>query len=324
LRPGRPSVKMRHVRAVRTTTAGVGVVTVPDPPVEADGVRVSVAASGICGSDLHLVTLGPSEVTLGHEFSGTVDDGTRVAVLPAVPCGRCARCGEGDDQQCAQALGTLYGVARDGGLAEQAWIAAQCARPLPAGLQLRDACLAEPLAVALHGLHRVAAASGARALVIGGGPIGLCAVAVARDHDIEVDLLAHRPERLAAGERLGARPTPGTGYDVVFDAAGTQGSMDAALERVRPGGTVAVLGTFWDQVSLGLGFQLKEVTLVPAFAYGHHHGDAEFDAAISLLARTPDLPAALITHRFALDDAAEAFRIAADRESGAIKVVLEP
>jgi threonine dehydrogenase-like Zn-dependent dehydrogenase len=313
---------MRHVRAVRTTSEGVGVVTVGDPV--GTGVEVSVAASGICGSDLHLVAFGPSEVTLGHEFSGTLADGTPVAVLPMAPCGRCARCIAGEGQQCAQALGTLYGIARDGGLAERAIVEPACARPLPVGLPVRDACLVEPLAVALHGIHRATAPAGARVLVIGAGPIGLCTVAALRADGAEVDLLAHRPERIEAGEALGARDASATGYDVVYDAAGTQGSMDTAIDRVRPGGTIAVLGTFWDPVSLGAGYQLKEVTLVPAFAYGHHHDDAEFDDAISLLARSPDLPRVLITHRFALDDAAEAFRVAADRESGAIKVALEP
>jgi threonine dehydrogenase-like Zn-dependent dehydrogenase len=310
------------MRAVRAKSEGVGVVTVPDSPGE--GVAVSVAASGICGSDLHLVGFGPSDVTLGHEFSGTLEDGTPVAVLPTVTCGRCARCLAGDDQQCAQALGTLYGVARDGGLADRAWVAAQCARPLPTGLRVEDACLVEPLAVALHGIHRAAAAPGSRALVIGAGPIGLCTVAATRAHGMEVELLAHRRARLEAGFRLGANPATGTGYDVVFDAAGTQASMDTAVDEVRPGGTVAVLGTFWDPVSLGLGFQMKEVSLAPAFAYGHHHGEREFDTAISLLEAIPDLPSVVITHRFALEDAAEAFRVAADRESGAIKVVVEP
>ncbi len=310
------------MRAVRTTAEGVGLVTVPDTPGE--GVRVSVAASGICGSDLHLVSLGPSEVTLGHEFSGTLDDGTPVAVLPAVSCGRCDRCLAGEDQQCAQTLGTLYGVTRNGGLADHAWVAPECARPLPATLPLEQACLVEPLAVAVHGLHRAGAPPGSTILVIGAGPIGLCSIAAARALDIDVDLLAHRPERIEAAVQLGARQATGTAYDLVFDAAGTQSSMDTALDRVRPGGTVAVLGTFWDPVSVGIAFQIKEVTLVPAFAYGHHHGDPEFDTAISLLARCSDLPEVLITHRFPLDDAAEAFRVAADRAGAAIKVVLEP
>ena len=71
-------------------------------------------------------------------------------------------------------------------------------------------------------------------------------------------------------------------------------------------------------------FQLKEVTLVPAFTYGHHHGLSEFEDAARMLAATPDLPETVITHHFDLDDAAEAFRVAGDRSSEAIKVVVHP
>ncbi len=311
-----------RMRAVRATSDGVAVVSAPDP--QGEGMRVSVVAAGICGSDLHMVAMGPSRVILGHEFAGRLDDGTPVAVLPLVSCGRCARCEAGEDQQCTEALGSLYGVARDGGFADEAWVAPRCARPLPQGLLPEDACLVEPLAVALHGLHRVGASPRSRLLVIGDGPVGLATLGAARSLGIEVDLLGHRTDRLEAGERLGASTSVGSGYDVVIDAAGTQGATDTAIERVRPGGTVGVLGSFWDPVTLGLGFQLKEVTLVPAFTYGHRHGRSEFDEAIETLAASPLLPEVLITHRFPLDEAAEAFRVAADRESGAIKVVLQP
>ena len=69
---------------------------------------------------------------------------------------------------------------------------------------------------------------------------------------------------------------------------------------------------------------MKEATLVPAFTYGHTHQGSEFEEAVRVLAATPDLPGAVITHRFPLDDAPEAFRVAADRTSGAIKVVVDP
>ncbi len=310
------------MRGVKGTGGGVAVVECGDGPGQ--GVRVAVAASGICGSDLHLVSLGPTGVVLGHEFSGHLDDGTPVAVCPVLPCGHCPRCLAGDGQQCADALGSLYGVSLDGGLAEAAFVDERCARPLPAGLAVEHACLVEPLAVALHGLRRAGVDAGSRVLLIGAGAIGLAAVAAARVAHVEVDLLAHRPERLAAGERLGASTSVATGYDVVLDAAGTQSSLDAAIARVRPGGTVCLLGSFWDPVTVGLGFQLKEAALVPAFLYGHHHGQAEFDQATAVLAESPDLPGVMITHRFALDDADQAFRVAADRDGGAIKVVLEP
>jgi threonine dehydrogenase-like Zn-dependent dehydrogenase len=165
---------------------------------------------------------------------------------------------------------------------------------------------------------------GMRVLVIGAGPIGLCTIAAASGQGVSVDLLAHRNRRIEAGERLGASTAVGSGYDVVLDAAGVQSSMDKALELVRPGGTIGILGTYWDPVYLGLGFQMKEATLVPAFAYGHHHGVPEFEEAVRVLAAAPELAPTVITHRFALEDAAEAFRVASSREDDPIKVAVHP
>jgi len=173
-------------------------------------------------------------------------------------------------------------------------------------------------------VNRAGVLPGARVLVIGAGPIGLCAIAAARDLGAGVDLLAHHSRRIEAGERLGAGTSVRAGYDFVLDAAGTQGSMDSAVAKVRPGGTIGVLGSFWDPVTIGLAFQMKEVTLVPSFTYGHHHGASEFEEAIRLLGDAPDVPQVLITHHFALDDAPEAFRVAGDRSTGAIKVVVHP
>src|ERR1019366_3487291 len=218
-------------------------------------------------------------------FCGRLDDGTPVAVLPIVACGRCERCLAGDDQQCASVLGAMYGISLDGGLADEAWVDPRCATALPPGLPLDQACLVEPIAVALHGINRAGVVSGMRVLVIGAGPIGLCTIAAARSIGASVDLVAHRPRRIDAGERLGAGTAVGTGYDIVLEAAGTPGTM-------------SILGNFWDPMALGLGFQLKEVTLLPSFTYGHHHGVSEFEDAVRVLDATPDLAETIITHRF--------------------------
>jgi threonine dehydrogenase-like Zn-dependent dehydrogenase len=93
---------------------------------------------------------------------------------------------------------------------------------------------------------------------------------------------------------------------------------------VRPGGTIGVLASFWEPVAVGMALLMKEVTLVPSFAYGHHHRVCEFEEAMAMLADMPVLAETVITHHFPLDDAAEAFRTAADRDSGAIKVVVHP
>jgi threonine dehydrogenase-like Zn-dependent dehydrogenase len=309
------------MRGARWTTDGLQLVsTDPEPN---GGVRVSVVSSGICGTDLHLVTFGPSRVTLGHEFSGKLDDGTPVAILPVVHCGSCEFCVGGLEQHCTTAISSMYGVSLDGGMADEVWVDPTCAKPVPADT-LEHACLVEPLAVALHGINLVGVESGARVAVIGAGPIGLCTIAAARSLGADVDLVARHTRRLEAGERLGASTSLLSNYDIVFDAAGTQSSMEKALELLRPGGSIVLLGTFWEPVSLGSLFQFKEANLIPAFTYGHHHGVCEFEDSVGILATNPELPEAIITHHFGLDDVAEAFRVAGDRTADAIKVVVHP
>jgi threonine dehydrogenase-like Zn-dependent dehydrogenase len=306
------------MRGVRRTERGIEVVDVPAP---ADGVRVRVTSSGICASDLHLAALGPLPQTLGHEFGGVLDDGTAVAVRPYVACGTCPPCLAGRTHLCTRSLSRFHGVSIDGGLADEVGVDPSCIVALPAGVDPDDAGLAEPIAVAVHGIGRLGVAAGDRVLVIGAGPIGLCAVAAALDAGAVVDVEARRSVRQAAATRLGARPAPADGtYDVVVDAAGTSDAAETAVQRVTPGGTVGLLGTWWEPVSLSGSWQLKEVTLVPGFVYG----PAEFSAAAELLGSVPALRDVLVTHRFPLADAAEAFRVAGDRSTGAIKVLLHP
>jgi threonine dehydrogenase-like Zn-dependent dehydrogenase len=100
------------------------------------------------------------------------------------------------------------------------------------------------------------------------------------------------------------------------------------VARVRPGGTVVVVATYWEPVTIGASLLTKEVRIVPSAMYGHpahdHGSVSEFEAAAALLAARPEVVDALVHHRFGLDDAPEAFRVAGDRAAGAIKVLLEP
>ena len=314
------------MRAVRNTADGIRVIDQPavEPEPDLDRVRVRVRAAGICGSDLHLIAWGPMPVTLGHEFAGLLDDGTPVAVQPQTPCLKCDRCLAGDEHLCRTLLDRTLGVSIDGGLADEVLVDRRAVVPLPDGVGLDDAGLVEPVAVAVHGLHQAHVEAGQRILVIGGGSIGLCVVAAAGHLGATADLVARHPHQVTAGEQLGAGMTLAGEYDVVIDAAGTQHAVDQAFDRVRPGGSVLELATFWSPVQVGLAMTTKEVRLVASAGYGSHGDEREFDLAADVLAHVPGLPAALITHRFGLDDAAEAFRVAGDRSSGAIKVHLAP
>ncbi|HSS10486.1 MAG TPA: alcohol dehydrogenase catalytic domain-containing protein [Acidimicrobiales bacterium] len=311
------------MRAVRSTSDGVAVVDVPPP--EGDGVTVRVRSSGICGSDLHMLSLG-LPVTLGHEFAGVLADGTAVAVQPTVPCGQCDCCAAGQDQLCRTVLQRMHGVSVDGGLADEVMVHPSSLVPLPSRLALPDAALVEPLAVAVHGLRQAALVAGQRLLVIGAGTIGQLVVAVARHHRLDVSIVARHPAQVRAAEKLGARVhgLDEAEYDVVVDAAGTQGSLDLAIERVRPGGTVVIVATYWSPVGIGHALLGREVRLVPAFTYGRNDGHREFEEAAAILADNPQIVDAVVTHRVGLDEAALAFQLAADRRSGAIKVLIEP
>jgi threonine dehydrogenase-like Zn-dependent dehydrogenase len=169
----------------------------------------------------------------------------------------------------------------------------------------------------VHGGHRVA--------VVGGGGIGLTAVAAAASTGAEVGLYARYAHQIEAGARLGAGPAEGE-YDIVVEAAGSESAMATAAELARPEATVLVLSTHYGLVPIpGIPSILKELKYIWSFMYGDIPGGGrDVDTAASLLARNPEIAATLVTHRFPLDDAAEAFRVAADRKAGAIKVVMEP
>jgi len=324
------------VRAVRAADGAVRVVEVPAPEAPAsgtDGVRVRVRSAGICGSDLHLVQRGFAlPHTLGHEIAGETADGTPVAIEPLLPCGHCGACTSGAYNLCERGPSIVIGIAHDGGMADEIVVPERGLVRLPAGLRAADACLVEPLAVAVHGLRRAGLAGGERVAVIGGGTIGLCAVAAARAAGAHVDLLARHDAQREAGTRLGAGDLSDAdgdargGYDLVIDAAGTASALERAVALCRPGARLALLATYWDgRLELpGLALCVKEIDVVPASLYGRAGAARDVDVAAGVLAARPTIADALVTHRFPLDAAAEAFRVAADRAAGAIKVVLEP
>jgi threonine dehydrogenase-like Zn-dependent dehydrogenase len=318
------------MQAVRNTERGIEVVQVDEPvdePVD-DPARagrvVHVRSAGICGSDLHLLNFGPMPVTLGHEFAGVLDDGTPVAVDPNVPCGECDQCLEGSAHRCRTGAQRVLGVGSDGGMADAVVARAASLVPLPDGLRVEDACLVEPLGVAAHGVRLAGLTGGERVAVVGAGSIGLAAVAASRPVAGDLDLVVRHDAQRSAGERLGAGNTNGE-YDVVLECAGTESALATAVELCRPGGLVLFLSTPWTPIPMpGFAASMQELGFRWSFTYGWHEHGSDLGDAAALLAATPEIADTLVTHRFPLEDAAEAFRVAADRGAGAIKVVLEP
>lgn len=309
------------MRGVRSIDGKAAVLDLEDPT--SDWPVLEVASTSICGSDLTLLGWN-LPVTLGHEIAGTLD-GRAYCVEPTVRCGRCDQCLLGAPQRCrGETPHGIIGVAFDGGLADRVAVPPQCLVALPDGLDVRDASLVEPLAVSWHALRKVAAAPGERVLVVGGGSVGLLAVAAAAAMGLEVDLEARHDHQRAAGERLGAGAPRGQ-YDITVEAAGTDTALATCVRKAAPGGRIALVGVAADDRRVpSIPFVMNELSMVGCNCYDNGAGGHEFAQSAAVLADNPQIARTVITHRFALEDTAEAFRVAADRAGGAIKVVLEP
>jgi threonine dehydrogenase-like Zn-dependent dehydrogenase len=167
---------------------------------------------------------------------------------------------------------------------------------------------------------------GKRVAVVGAGALGLLAVAGAlRQGAADVAIEARHDHQLEAGERLGARTRPEGLYEVVVEAAGTPASLARAIELVAPGGAVVVLGVHFGTVEFDWWPLFhREARLIPSLGYCRHECGREMEDAAAMLADHPEIARAVITHRYPIEDAVEAFRVAGDKASGAIRVVIEP
>ena len=233
----------------------------PEPEPGDGEILVRVTAVGLCGSDRHWVaegSIGDAVLTrplvLGHEFDGTVESGRRagerVALDPAVPCGRCAVCLAGRPHLCPELRFAGHGTV-DGALRTlMAW-PDRLAHRLPDSLPDAEGALLEPLGVALHALDLGHVEPGTTAGVFGCGPIGLLLVQALRAAGAAVVVATDRlPHRLDAAAALGAGRVldagtvlpDGLDVDVAFEAAGEDAALADAIDAVRPGGRVVLVG----------------------------------------------------------------------------------
>ncbi|MEU6147093.1 L-idonate 5-dehydrogenase [Streptomyces sp. NPDC047081] len=301
---------------------------------------VAVRYGGVCGSDLHYWRHGGvgdfrlrEPMVLGHEVVGTVVSygagasgpvpGTAVAVHPATPCGVCPECADGRRNVCRDTR-YLGSAARfphvQGGFAAQVVVPAEQLRAVPVGLDLRRAALAEPLSVALHAVRRAGEVAGRHVLVTGAGPIGCLVVAAARAAGAArvtvTDLLpeALRYARAAGADTVVRADDPDDAgwpseVDVAVEASGVAAGLDTCLRLVRRGGVVVQLGMLPPGQSPFAGNLVvsREIELRGAFRF-----DAEFDAALDLLAAEPSFDA-LVSAVVPVREAESAFALAADR-----------
>ncbi|MCR5750893.1 MAG: galactitol-1-phosphate 5-dehydrogenase [Kiritimatiellae bacterium] len=215
--------------------------------------RMRIAAAGICGSDLGRGFKGGAyhyPLVMGHEFSAVVEEahncgkyapGTLAAVYPLLPCGKCAACAKGWIQLCEHY--DYFGSRRDGAFAEELYVPESHILPVPDGVTAEEAAMTEPAAVAYHGTHGFHMEKGARALVIGGGPIGLIAAQWLRIRGAgEVAIADIDPAKLEFAARFGFGGVDKGEYDVVVEACGVSATRTMAVERCARKGVVSFIG----------------------------------------------------------------------------------
>ena len=248
---------------------------VPRPSPKPGEVVVSVAAVGICGSELEgFVTRSPRRtppLIMGHEFCGEIQEvgegvsgyrsGDRVVVNSVISCGRCEVCRDGQTHLCPER--EVFGMKRPGGFAELCAVPVSTLLPLPEKVSPLQGALVEPLANGVHALSLVARRFPETVLVIGAGTIGLMALQVAKAMGAFRLVAADTNERrLEVARSLGAEPvfnpargdlvaavrefTRGRGADVVVDAVGASATRRQAVAASRPGGEVIWIGLHED------------------------------------------------------------------------------
>jgi len=310
-------------------------------PVAGEGEKlIRVKSVGVCGSDLHWFAEGgigdanlDHPLVLGHEFAGELEDGQRVAVDPAIPCGRCEFCEYGHPNLCSSMIFAGHGN-QDGSLREYMAWNEKCLFPIPDSLTFEDGAMLEPLGVAIHSVDLGKLKTGMTVGVFGCGPIGLLIIQLAKLSGaakiIATDKFVHRAE---AAKSVGAdhvflagdnsrlseirAATKGRGVDVAFEAAGEQDAVDASVAAVIPGGKVILVGipdddktSFTASVARRRGLTIKLVRRMKH----------TYPRAIELVSKGLVDVRSLVTHRFALEQASEAFHVAERREG--LKVII--
>lgn len=319
-------------------------------PASGDAV-VEVEWCGICGTDLKIARgehrfypVGTTRVP-GHELSGRIvsgarlDPGTPVVVAPNFACGRCPACRRGRSNICSSYDG--IGLTVDGGFAERVLVPAKAVAhgvllPVPPGLGLDVAVLAEPVAAVVRGMDAVRAARGQSLLVIGAGPMGLISVIVGRQLGMAPILVSQRSAaRRQLASDFGAqtidpvaddlvtavsRLTGGDGVDVVMITTPVAEVFTQSLRCAAPGGRINFFaglptgrGEVWLDANL---VHYNELTITGNTA----NTPADNAAALAMIASHPAAFAPLVTHRFPIAEADEAFAVA--KAGSALKVLL--
>jgi L-iditol 2-dehydrogenase len=330
------------------------VVDVPMPRPGPEDVLVRVGACGICGSDVHGFDGSSGRrippIIMGHEAAGTVEavgaevtgtrEGDRVTFHSTVHCGRCDYCQRGEINLCEarEVLGvSTPEYRRPGAFAEFLVVPNRIVHHLPAGVSLEKAAMVEPLGVALHAVGLSNVTAHCTALVVGAGMIGLLLLQALREVGCSrIFVIDIDDSRLELAKQLGAAATinaktadavtevlrrnSGSGVDVAFEAVGATPTIKTAVESVRKGGTVVLVGNIAPTAEI----PLQTVVSRQIRVQGSASSAGEYPRCIELLATGAIDVKPLISAVAPLHEGPQWFARLHAREANLLKVILTP
>ena len=327
---------------------------VPVPHPADDEVLIRIKACGICGSDVHGYDGSTGRrippIVMGHEAAGAVESvgsrvtgfqaGDRVTFDSTVYCGKCFYCERGQVNLCdhREVIGVSTPLFRRmGAFAEYVTVPARIAYKLPESLPFSHAALIEAVSVAVHGVSLTAIEPGDTAVVVGSGMIGLLTMQAARQAGAgRVFVVDVDDTRLEMARNLGATETfnskrldvvreiqdrtSGRGADIALECVGITDAIALAVESVRKGGAVTLVGNVAPKIELGL----QSVVSRQIRLQGSCASSGEYPECIAMMASGDIRVEPLVSVTAPLEDGARWFERLYAREPGLLKVVLEP
>lgn len=335
-------------QAVMTAPGRIEYCDVPAPSAGPGEVLLRIRRIGVCGSDVHVnhgkhpYTSYP--VVQGHEFSAVVEavgpgvtgirTGMKATAMPQITCGRCAPCRRGDYHICDQLK--VQGFQAPGCAQDLFVVPASKVVLLPDTFTFEQGAMVEPVAVAVHAVHRAGSIAGRNVAVLGAGPIGNLIAQVARSERANVlvtDISDYRLEIArkcgltgtsnARAEKLAdaaARVFGADGFSTALECVGAEATISAAIESIAKGGTIVVVGVFPDKPRVNLGLvQDRELTLVGTLMYKRE----DYIKAVELIASGKVQTGPLESKHFPFAAYADAYRYIDEQGDRCVKVFVD-
>ena len=337
-------------QAIMTEPGKIEFRSVPEPTIGKDEILLRIKRIGVCGSDIHVnhgkhpFTSYP--VVQGHEFSAVVEavgedvsivkPGMKATARPQIVCGKCRPCRRGDYNICDELKVEGFqapGCAQDLFVTTKDKIV-----PLPDSMTFDQGALVEPASVATHSTLRAGDLAGKNVVVLGAATIGNLVAQVARCRGAKKVLIRNRSSdfRLDIAKKCGIPDTSSSrretlaeasqrvfgdeGFDVAFEAAGAEATINDAIHTIQKGGTIVVLAVFTKDPRIDMAVAgNNELSIIGTLMYKHE----DYKKAVELIASGEVITEPLITKHFPFEQYSEAYKFIDDNSDKYLKVMID-